>query len=72
VVEHQVSTALSGQIRCPDCGTPHRHKDSRRIVMRTLFGTLRLDSPPLVELSLHTADGPHIQPTGPLEGFPPR
>jgi len=45
VVEHQVSTALSAQITCPDCGTPHRHKDSRRIVMRTLFGTLRLDSP---------------------------
>ena len=28
VVEHQVSTALSAQITCPDCGTPHRHKDS--------------------------------------------
>ena len=45
VVEHQVSTALSAQITCPDCGIPRRHKDSRRIVMRTLFGTLRLDSP---------------------------
>ena len=45
VVEHQVSTALSAQAVCPNCGTPHRHKDSRRIVMRTLFGTLRLDSP---------------------------
>ena len=45
VVEHQVSTALSAQITCPDCGNPHRHKDSRRIVMRTLFGVLRLDSP---------------------------
>jgi hypothetical protein len=45
LVEHQVTTALSAQIRCPDCGIPHRHKDSRSIVMRTLFGTLRLDSP---------------------------
>ena len=45
VVEHQVSTALSARIACPDCGIPRRHKDSRRIVMRTLFGTLRLDSP---------------------------
>ena len=45
LVEHQVTTALSAQIRCPDCGIPRRHKDSRRIVMRTLFGTLRLDSP---------------------------
>jgi len=30
---------------CPDCGNPFRHKDTRRIVMRTLFGVLRLDSP---------------------------
>ena len=45
VVEHQVNTALSTQIACPDCGIPRRHKDSRRIVVRTLFGTLRLDSP---------------------------
>ena len=45
VVEHQVNTALSTQVGCPDCGIPRRHKDSRRIVMRTLFGTLRLDSP---------------------------
>jgi hypothetical protein len=45
LVEHQVRTALSAQAACPDCGTPHRHKDSRRIVMRTLFGVLRLDSP---------------------------
>ena len=28
VVEHQVRTALSAQAACPDCGTPHRHKDS--------------------------------------------
>jgi hypothetical protein len=45
VVEHQVSTALSAQIACPNCGNPRRHKDSRRIVMRTVFCVLRLDSP---------------------------
>jgi len=45
LVEHQVNTALSSVVACPDCGNPRRHKDSRRIVMRTLFGTLRLDSP---------------------------
>ena len=45
VVEHQVNTALSTQVGCPDCGIPRRHKDSRRIVMRTVFGVLRLDSP---------------------------
>ena len=45
LVQHQVSTALSAQIGCPDCGNPFRHKDSRRIVVRTVFGVLRLDSP---------------------------
>jgi hypothetical protein len=45
VVEHQVAAALASAVSCPDCGMPRRHKDSRRIVMRTLFGTLRLDSP---------------------------
>jgi len=45
LVAHQVATALSAQAACPDCGIGHRHKDSRLIVMRTLFGTLRLPSP---------------------------
>jgi hypothetical protein len=45
LVEHQVATALSAQAACPDCGISHRHKDSRPIVIRTLFGTLRLASP---------------------------
>ena len=45
LVEHQVGTALSAQAVCPNCGHPFRHKDSRRIVVRTLFGVLRLDSP---------------------------
>ena len=45
MVTHQVSTALSAQVACPHCGRARRHKDSRPLVMRTLFGTLRVDSP---------------------------
>jgi len=45
LVSHQVSTALSAQVGCPDCGAARRHKDSRLLVMRTLLGRLRLDSP---------------------------
>jgi hypothetical protein len=45
LVSHQVSTALSAQVECPDCGAARRHKDSRPLVMRTLLGRLRLDSP---------------------------
>ena len=45
VVNEQVKASLAAQVACPGCGTPRRHKDSRDIVVRTLFGTLRLASP---------------------------
>jgi hypothetical protein len=45
VVNEQVKGSLAAQVACPGCGTPRRHKDSRDIVVRTLFGTLRLASP---------------------------
>jgi hypothetical protein len=45
LVTHQVSTAVAAQLACSDCGRAHRHKDSRDIVMNTLFGRLRLASP---------------------------
>jgi len=45
LVGEQVQAAVTAQTPCPHCGTPRRHKDSRDIVVRTLFGTLRLPSP---------------------------
>jgi hypothetical protein len=45
LVSHQVSTALSAQVECPDCGAARRHKDKHTIVVRSLFGALRLSSP---------------------------
>ncbi len=45
VVNEQVKASVTAQVACPDCSTPRRHKDSRDIVVRTLFGTLRLASP---------------------------
>jgi hypothetical protein len=45
VVNEQVRASQAAQVACPDCGTPRRHKDSRDIVVRSLFGTLRLASP---------------------------
>lgn len=45
MVAAQVDDALAGGVPCPDCGIPRRHKDSRTIVVRTLFGRLRLPSP---------------------------
>jgi len=45
MVDEQVNTALAAKVACPHCGTPRRHKGAHTIVVRTLFGTLRLPSP---------------------------
>ncbi len=45
MTETQVNNAIAEQVACPDCGTPRRHKDTRHIVVRTLFGKLKLPSP---------------------------
>ena len=45
LVDEQAKAALATRMACPECGRPRRHKDSRAIVVRSLFGTLRLASP---------------------------
>jgi hypothetical protein len=45
IVAEQVRAALAAAVGCPGCGTPRRHKDAREIVVRSLFGALRLPSP---------------------------
>jgi hypothetical protein len=45
VVEHQVNAAIAAWVPCPNCGRNRRRKDSRQIVVRSLFGVLRLPSP---------------------------
>jgi hypothetical protein len=45
MVHEQIRAALAAQAACTGCGSAHRHKDSRDIVVRSLFGTLRLPSP---------------------------
>ncbi len=45
VVCAQVTAALAEQRCCARCGRAHRHKDTRTITVRTLFGTLHPDSP---------------------------
>jgi hypothetical protein len=42
IVEEQARGALKAQVACPDCGTAPRHKHVHEIVVRSLFGTLRL------------------------------
>ena len=45
LIDEQVRTCLAEQVACPDCGRPRAHKDTKTIVIRTLFGTLHLRSP---------------------------
>ncbi|HEY5852508.1 MAG TPA: hypothetical protein VIW24_00265 [Aldersonia sp.] len=45
LVDRQVRHAVAAQAPCPHCGKSRRHKDTRTIVVRSLFGTLRLPSP---------------------------
>jgi hypothetical protein len=45
LVTEQVNAGVAAQVGCPHCGRPRRHKDQPTIVVRSLFGTLRLPSP---------------------------
>ncbi len=45
MVNQQVQRAIQTQVPCPHCGRARRHKDTRQIVVRALFGVLRLPSP---------------------------
>jgi hypothetical protein len=47
MVAAQVSERLAQEANCPDCGQPRRQKGAHTIVVRTLFGTLRVRSPRL-------------------------
>ena len=51
-------------VACPHCGRPRRHKDTRTIVVRTLFGTLRLASPRWWHCACRPPADPHLQPAG--------
>jgi hypothetical protein len=45
MVAEQAKATLAGNAVCPSCGAARRHKDTRQIVVRTLFGVVRLSSP---------------------------
>ena len=47
MVTHQTTRYVTQQISCPECGEIRSHKGKHQIVLRTLFGKLRLDSPRL-------------------------
>jgi hypothetical protein len=64
VVEQQASAAVTKQVACPDCGRAHRHKDTRTIMVRSLFGALRLASPRWWHLRLPQPACPDLPAAG--------
>ncbi len=62
MVAHQVQTAVAAQTACPECGYPRRHKDTRTIVVRSLFGVLRLPSPRWWHCHCHEQPSRTFQP----------
>ena len=47
MVTHQSAEYVTQQLACPDCGRIRSQKGKHQVVFRTLFGTVRLDSPRL-------------------------
>src|SRR5271168_3342694 len=47
MVTHQTTGYVTQQTHCPKCGKIQSHKGKHQIVLRTLFGKLRLVSPRL-------------------------
>src|SRR5438128_10154806 len=45
LIDEQVRTCLAEQVACPSCRRARAHKETKTIVVRTLFGTLHLRSP---------------------------
>jgi len=58
VVAQQVAVHHAAQQTCPACGARRRCKGQHQIVVRSLFGTLRLDSPRLATCPCQPSDLP--------------
>jgi len=66
MVGEQVQVALGKAATCPACEAAHRHKDARQIVVRTLFGVLRLASPRWWHCSCSTHEAATFSPLAEL------
>jgi hypothetical protein len=58
MVAQQAAIYSAAQQTCPACGAPRHCKGHHQIVVRSLFGTLRLDSPRLRRCACQPVDGP--------------
>jgi hypothetical protein len=58
MVAQQAASYSAAQQTCPVCGAQRRRKGHHQIVVRSLFGTLRLDSPRFRRCLCQPVDGP--------------
>ena len=58
MVAQQAASYTTAQQTCPACGAPRRCKGHHQIVVRSLFGTLRLESPRFRRCVCQPADSP--------------
>jgi len=58
LVAQQAALYSAAQQTCPACGAARRCTGHHQIVLRSLFGTLRLDSPRLRRCACHPVDSP--------------
>jgi hypothetical protein len=47
MVSHQAANIVTQQSHCLECGKPLRHNGRHKVVLRTLFGKLKIESPRL-------------------------
>jgi hypothetical protein len=59
MVAQQAALSSAAQQTCPTCGARRRRKGHHQIVVRSLFGTLRLESPRFRRCACQPADSPH-------------
>src|SRR5687767_14463153 len=73
LVAQQVAAYQEQHRGCPACGAPRARKDQKTIVVRSLFGTLRLPSPRLYACPCQTRGRRRRGSTSPLaEALPER
>jgi hypothetical protein len=58
MVAQQAASYSAAHATCPGCGAPRRSKGQHQIVIRSLFGTLRLDSPRFATCACQPAELP--------------
>lgn len=66
LVSQQTASWMQGQSACRSCGSRLAHKDSRSIMMRTVFGKVELASPRLWECSCAARQGEPRRTVSPL------